>query len=60
MNRDAQFAYVKEALALAQFALDENALGRVQIEFGRIADIAGELLSEPMPEDIEPLPTYRP
>jgi hypothetical protein len=60
VNRTTTDAYVSHAVGLMEFPLDGEALERVRIEFGRIAEIASELLAEAMPVDIEPLPTYRP
>jgi len=53
-------AYVADASALMSFSLDEAALERVRVELLRIADIAQELLIEPIPHELEPLPKYRP
>jgi hypothetical protein len=53
-------AYVPEASSLMSFSLDEKALQRVRVEFLRIADIAQELLADPIANELEPLPKYRP
>lgn len=53
-------AYVRAALALHGYALDEARIRDVTAQFARIAVIAGAVLRAPVPPGAEPLPVFRP
>jgi hypothetical protein len=53
-------AYVRAALTLHGYRLDEETTVAVILQFSRIAGIAGALLQEPIPPMTEPLPVFRP
>lgn len=53
-------AYVRAALALHGYALDEAQIGNVTLQFARIAVIAGAVLRAPIASEAEPLPVFRP
>jgi len=53
-------AYVRAALALHGYALDEAQVRDVILQFTRIAVIAGAVLHTPLPPPAEPLPVFRP
>ena len=62
MDLDAQTLeeYVRSALALNGYALDEQRTAAVLLQFARIAAIAGAVPDEPLPPMTEPLPVFRP
>jgi hypothetical protein len=53
-------AYVRAALALQGYALDEAQAGAVAEQFARVALIAGTFVDEPLPPGADPLPVFRP
>lgn len=61
MPNDRELAhYVRAALALQGYALDEAQTAAVTVQFARIAAIAGAFLQEPLPAAAEPLPVFLP
>ena len=52
--------YVRAALALQGYELDEAQTAAVVEQFTRIVQIAGAALREPLPPLTEPLPVFRP
>jgi len=52
--------YVRSALALNGYALDEECSAAVLLQFARIATIAAAVLDEPLSPTTEPLPVFRP
>ena len=58
---DAQVdAYVRAALTLQGYRLDEHEIQRVIVQFARIASIADSYLTAPMPFQAEAAPVFTP
>lgn len=53
-------SYVRAALALQGYALEDDQVRAVALQFSRIAALYGAVLREPVPPLTEPLPVFRP
>lgn len=60
MSSEALESYVRGALRLQGYALNESSVAEVTLQFERIAAIAQTLLDWPLPLDAEPAGIYRP
>ena len=53
-------AYLRGALALQDLVLPDEAIVRIEEQFGRVAQIARAFIDEPIDADTEPAAHFRP
>jgi hypothetical protein len=60
MTDEQRSAYVRAALSLHGYELDEHRIAAVLGEFARIQAVAATIVEHDLPLDLEPAPVFRP
>jgi len=60
MTDDQRLAYVRAALVLQGYELDEARTAAVLVEFARIESIAASIVDCELPLELDPAPVFRP